>query len=123
MAKILVIEDHEFNRELLARLLERHGHTVVTAADCETGVSLAVSEGPDLIVVDLAMPGVDGFETTRRIKEAPAASAIPILALTAYSARSLTTDRALEAGCADLETKPIDQKRILAKIDKLLGAS
>lgn len=123
MPKILVIDDHESNRDVLARLLHRRGFAVVAAEGAEDGVPLAQSERPDLIIMDLAMPGVDGFETARRLKAMAETEAIPILALTAYSARKLTTDRALEAGCADLDTKPIDPKRLLAKIDKLVGAS
>lgn len=120
MPKILVIDDHEPNRDVLARLLERRGFAVVAADSGAAGVSLAASEMPDLVVMDLAMPEMDGFEATRRIKAMAETAAIPILALTAYSARTLTVDRALEAGCADLDTKPIDHRRLMAKIEKLL---
>jgi CheY-like chemotaxis protein len=123
VSKILVIEDDALNRDLASRILTRRGHEVVLAENGETGILMAASEDPDIILLDLAMPDMDGFETARRIKAASPTGDIPIIALTAFAAREVTKDRALEAGCDDFDTKPIDSQRLLAKIDALLAAS
>ena len=99
MSKILVIDDVKMNRDVVALALTSGGHDIIAAADGETGIQLASSEQPDLIIVDLSMPNVDGFETTRRIKGSSKTAEIPIIALTAYAARPPTEERALDAGC------------------------
>ncbi|MBI1985647.1 MAG: response regulator [Rhodospirillales bacterium] len=122
MAKVLVIEDNEMNRDMLARRLRRRGFEVVLAADGETGIGTATQGGPDLILMDLSLPGIDGWETARRLKAAAETAAIPIIALTAHA---MTGDRekALAAGCDDYDTKPIELSRLLEKIENLLPQS
>lgn len=120
MPKILIIDDDSRNRELAMRILKRQGYDVLHVADGETGVMMAEADAPDLILMDLAMPDMDGFETARRIKDGPRTSDIPIIALTAYAAREATQERAKEAGCDDFDTNPIDSGRLLAKIEALL---
>jgi CheY-like chemotaxis protein len=119
MARILLVEDNEMNRDMLSRRLERRGHTVVCAVDGERGVSLAQAELPDLVLMDMSLPLVDGWEATRRIKSAPETAAIPIIGLTAH-AMSGDREKALQAGCDDYDTKPIDLQRLLDKIAVLL---
>ena len=116
MAKILLVEDNEMNRDMLSRRLQRRGHDLVVAGDGAAGVAKARSEAPDLILMDMSLPVIDGWEATRRIK---AACKIPIIALTAHA---MATDRAraLEAGCDDYDTKPIELQRLLGKIKALL---
>ena len=118
MARILLVEDNEMNRDMLSRRLARNGHEVVTAEDGETGVAKAVSEAPDLVLMDVGLPGIDGYEATRRIK---AASAVPVIVLTAH-AMAADRDRALEAGCDDFDTKPVELERLLEKIERLLAS-
>jgi len=120
MARILLVEDNEMNRDMLSRRLERRGYTVVCAVDGERGVSLAQSELPDLILMDMSLPLVDGWEATRRLKAAAETGAIPIIGLTAH-AMSGDREKALEAGCDDYDTKPIDLQRLLDKIATLLN--
>ncbi|MGH6662962.1 MAG: response regulator [Rhodospirillales bacterium] len=122
MAKVLVIEDNEMNRDMLARRLRRRGFDLVLAADGETGISTATREAPDLILMDLSLPGIDGWETARRLKSAAETAAIPIIALTAHA---MTGDRekALAAGCDDYDTKPVELSRLLDKMQKLLPQS
>ncbi len=120
MAKILIVEDNEMNRDLINRRLSKRGYLVVEAIDGDQGLKMAVQESPDLIVVDLGLPGMDGCELTRRLKAGPATEQIPVLALTAY-ARSEDRERALAAGCDDFETKPIQLEALLAKIKVLLN--
>jgi two-component system, cell cycle response regulator DivK len=120
MSKILVVEDNELNRDMLSRRLQRRGYEVVTAVDGQEGVALAQSEAPDLILMDMSLPVLDGWEATRRLKAAPETKSIPIIALTAH-AMSGDRDQALEAGCDDYDAKPIDMPRLLAKIEALLG--
>jgi two-component system cell cycle response regulator DivK len=120
MAKILVVEDHELNRDMLARRLQRRGYEVVIAVDGHEGVALAQSERPDLILMDMSLPGLDGWAATRQLKATPGTQAIPIIALTAH-AMSGDRDIALEAGCDDYDTKPIEMPRLLAKVEGLLG--
>ena len=120
MAKILIIEDTENNRVLLSRRLKPRGHVILTADDGEKGVLMATSELPDLILMDIGLPGIDGWTATRRIKDNPATKHIAVIALTAHA---MTTDRekATESGCDDYETKPIDFTRLFEKIDSLLA--
>ena len=120
MAKILYIEDTENNRILVERKLRRSGHTVLCAAEAEVGLSIAAKERPDLILMDMGMPGVDGWEATRRIKADAALRHIPVIALTAH-AMAGDRERALEAGCDEYDTKPFNFDRLLEKIDHLLG--
>jgi CheY-like chemotaxis protein len=122
MGKILLIEDNEMNRDMLSRRLERKGFDVVIAVDGLAGVEMASSASPDLILMDLSLPVIDGWEATRRIKANAATQQIPVIALTAH-AMAGDEQQALEAGCDDYETKPIDFKRLLGKIDNFLGAS
>lgn len=120
MSKILLVEDNYRNRDMLSRRLLRRGYEVVIAVDGESGLSLAESETPDLILMDMSLPVLDGWEATRRLKAAPGTSHIPIIALTAH-AMSNDRDKALEAGCDDYDTKPIELPRLLDKIEVLLG--
>ena len=122
MPKILIVEDDELNRDSLSRLLRRRGFEIVVAVDGESGVATARNERPDLILMDMSLPVVDGWEATRRLKDDPATSAIPIIALTAH-AMSTDRDKALAAGCDDFDTKPIDLDRLLPKIRALPGIS
>lgn len=121
MAKILLVEDNEMNRDMLSRRLIRRGYEVVMAENGEDGVEMAASEAPDLILMDMSLPVIDGWEATKRIKAADATRAIPVIALTAHA---MATDRekALEAGCDDYDTKPVELPRLLDKIEKLLNA-
>jgi len=122
MSKILLVEDNEMNRDMLSRRLTRRGYHVVIALDGESGLALAGSEAPDLILMDMSLPILDGWEAARRLKAAPATQRIPVIALTAH-AMSSDRDRAIAAGCDDYDTKPIELERLLAKIEALLGAS
>jgi CheY-like chemotaxis protein len=120
MAKILLVEDNEMNRDMLSRRLLRKGYEVVMAVDGEQAVAMAQSEKPDLILMDMSLPVIDGWEATRRVKAAETFSHIPIIALTAH-AMSGDRERALDAGCDDYDTKPIEMPRLLEKIDALLA--
>jgi CheY-like chemotaxis protein len=122
MAKILIIEDTENNRVLLTRRLKPRGHEIVTAEDAERGLAMVPSERPNLILMDVGLPGMDGWTAARTLKADPANRQIPIIALTAHA---MDGDRAkaAEAGCDDYETKPIDFGRLFAKIDRLLGSA
>ena len=122
MAKILLVEDNEMNRDMLSRRLERRGYQVVIAVDGAEGVRMAEAEAPALILMDMSLPVLDGWEATRQIKAAPATGAIPIIALTAH-AMSGDREKAIEAGCDDFDTKPVDLPRLLAKIEALLGGA
>jgi CheY-like chemotaxis protein len=121
MLKILLVEDNEMNRDMLSRRLERKGYSVVIAIDGQAGINMAASESPDLILMDLSLPVVDGWEATRQIKANPDTQSIPVIALTAH-AMAGDEQKALEAGCDDYDTKPVDLKRLLGKIDSLLSA-
>jgi CheY-like chemotaxis protein len=116
--KILLVEDNEMNRDMLARRLQRRGFEVVVAVDGLQGLALAGAEAPDVILMDMSLPELDGWEATRRLKGAPATRSIPVIALTAH-AMSGDRDRALAAGCDDYETKPIDLARLIAKLEAL----
>jgi CheY-like chemotaxis protein len=120
VACILVIEDDEMSRDVLVRWLTRRGHRVLAAVSAEEGLLLAAAEQPELVIMDLRLPGIDGWEATRRLKADPATRAIPVLALTAYALEG-ERQRALEAGCDDYDTKPVDFARFKAKIDALLA--
>jgi CheY-like chemotaxis protein len=122
MPKILLIEDNEMNRDMLSRRLARGGYEVAIAEDGARGVAMAVSDRPDLILMDMSLPVIDGWEATRRIKATPELRKIPIIALTAHA---MATDRekAIEAGCDDYDTKPIELQRLLGKIETLLAAA
>ena len=120
MSKLLLVEDNEMNWDMLSRRLQRRGYEVVIAVDGQEGVSLAQSENPDLVLMDMSLPVLTGWEATRRLKAAPETGSIPILALTAH-AMSDDRDKALEAGCDDYDTKPIEFSRLLEKIEFLLG--
>jgi CheY-like chemotaxis protein len=120
MAKILLVEDNEMNRDMLSRRLERRGYEVVVAVDGEDGVARATAEAPDVIVMDLSLPGIDGWEATRRLKAAEGTRQIPVVALTAH-AMAGDREKALAAGCDDFDTKPVDLPRLVCKIEELLG--
>jgi CheY-like chemotaxis protein len=121
MAKILLVEDNEMNRDMLSRRLERRGYEVVIAVDGQQGVDLAQSSSPDLILMDMSLPVIDGWEATRQLKAMDRMKAVPIIALTAH-AMSGDREKALDAGCNDYDTKPIELPRLLGKIEALLGA-
>jgi CheY-like chemotaxis protein len=119
MARILLVEDNEMNRDMLSRRLVRRGFEVLLAVDGEQGMALATSAAPDLILMDMSLPVLDGWEATRRLKADGATRAIPVIALTAH-ALSGEREKALGAGCDDFDTKPIDLPRLLEKIEALL---
>jgi two-component system, cell cycle response regulator DivK len=119
MARILLVEDNEMNRDALSRRLERRGYEVILACDGKQGLGLAHSAKPDLILMDLSLPEIDGWEATRRLKAAPATAHIPLIMLSSH-AMSGDREKALAAGGDDFDTKPIDFQRLLAKIATLL---
>jgi CheY-like chemotaxis protein len=119
MTTILIVEDNEMNRDMLSRRLERKGYAVLIAVDGENGVEVARANMPDLILMDMSLPVVDGWEATRRLKADDRLKHIPVIALTAH-AMANDRDKALEAGCNDYDTKPIELPRLLAKMDALL---
>jgi len=121
MTTILIVEDNEMNRDMLSRRLERKGYEVLIAVDGEKGLEVARANRPDLILMDMSLPVVDGWEATRRLKADDRLKEIPVIALTAH-AMANDRDKALEAGCDDYDTKPIELPRLLAKIDALLAA-
>jgi two-component system, cell cycle response regulator DivK len=120
MPKILLVEDNELNRDMLGRRLQRHGYTVCLAVDGPSGITMASKEMPDLILMDIALGEMDGWEATRRIKANAATARIPIIALTAHALAS-DRDKSVEVGCADFDTKPVDLPRLLAKINTCLA--
>ena len=120
MTKILLVEDNEMNRDMLSRRLQKNGYEVVLAIDGEEGMEKAHSELPALILMDMSLPGIDGWEATRRLKAAPQSQKIPVIALTAH-AMTDDRDKALAAGCDDFDTKPVELSRLLSKIQALLG--
>jgi two-component system cell cycle response regulator DivK len=122
MAKILLVEDNEMNRDMLSRRLARSGYEVVLAVDGESGVEMARTAAPDLLLMDMSLPVLDGWEATRRLKADPATRHIPVIALTAH-AMSSDREKALEAGCDDYDTKPVELPRLLGKIESLLAAA
>ena len=118
MPRILLVEDNEMNRDMLSRRLSRKGYEVIIAIDGQEGVDLAASEAPDLILMDMSLPIMDGWEATRTIKRG---SSVPIIALTAH-AMSSDREKALDAGCDDYDTKPVELVRLLGKMEKLLAS-
>jgi two-component system cell cycle response regulator DivK len=120
MPSILLVEDNELNRDMLSRRLTKKGFEVFMAVDGESGLELALSLKPDLILMDMSLPVIDGWEATRRIKYHPDMKSIPVIALTAH-AMGEDRQRALDAGCDDYDTKPIELTRLLLKIETLLG--
>ena len=119
MTTILIVEDNEMNRDMLSRRLERKGYKILIAVDGAMGIDVARANGPDLILMDMSLPVVDGWEATRLIKADEALKHIPVIALTAH-AMANDRDKALEAGCDEYDTKPIDLPRLLGKIETLL---
>ena len=120
MPKILLVEDNEMNRDMLSRRLERRGYQVVIAVDGEQGMAMARSEAPDLILMDMSLPVLDGWEAARQLKAAPETRAIPIIALTAHAMVG-DREKAIEAGCDDYDTKPVEFQRLVEKIQGILG--
>lgn len=118
MTKILLVEDNDLNRDMLTRRLTKRGYEVVTATDGEQGLVLAQAEQPDVVLMDMSLPGIDGWETTRRLRAGAGTAAIPVIALTAH-AMAGDRERALEAGCDDYDTKPVEMDRLLLKIESL----
>lgn len=119
MAKILIVEDNELNLDVLTRRLQRKGYEIITAEDGQKGVTLAKTEHPDLILMDVSLPILDGYDATRQIKADPQTKEIPVIILTAHAMVG-DREKALESGCNDYETKPIDFPHLLEKIEKLL---
>lgn len=119
MAKILLVEDNEMNRDMLSRRLIKKGYEVVMALDGEQALEMARAEAPDLILMDISLPGLDGWESTRRLKAMPETQTVPIIALTAH-AMAGDREKCLEAGCDDYDTKPVEFPRLLGKIEGLL---
>lgn len=122
MPKILLVEDNEMNRDMLSRRLTRNGFEVVIAVDGQQGVALATSERPDVILMDMSLPVMDGWEATRRVKANPATRSIPVIALTA-NAMVEDREKAMAAGCNDFDTKPVELPRLLEKIRTQLNGS
>ena len=120
MARILLVEDNEMNRDMLSRRLQRRGYEVLIALDGAEGVAEAQTQAPDLILMDMSLPVLDGWEATQRLKAAPETRSIPVIALTAH-AMSGDRDKAIEAGCDDFDTKPVEFNRLLTKIEALLN--
>jgi two-component system cell cycle response regulator DivK len=122
MPKVLLVEDNEMNRDMLSRRLIRRGFQVVFAVDGQQGVDLAGSERPDIILMDMSLPAIDGWEATRRVKADNATRSVPVIGLTAH-AMAGDREKAIEAGCDDYETKPVELDRLISKIERLLGAA
>ena len=120
MARILLVEDNEMNRDMLSRRLIRNGHEVSIAVDGQQGVEMALAQLPDLILMDMSLPVIDGWEATRRLRANDAARGIPVIALTAH-AMAGDREKAMEAGCDDYDTKPVEIGRLLGKIAALLA--
>lgn len=121
MAKVLLVEDNEMNRDMLSRRLAKRGYVVAMAVDGRQGVDMAVSEKPDLILLDMSLPVVDGWEAATQIKANPASASVPLIALTAH-AMAADRERAMSAGCDDFDTKPVELPRLLGKMETLLKA-
>jgi CheY-like chemotaxis protein len=120
MAKILLIEDNEMNSDMLSRRLIRRGHEITIASDAPAGIASATSTRPDLILMDISLPGMDGWEATKLLRSQAETASIPIIALTAH-AMETDRQRSVEVGCNDFDTKPVDLARLLVKIDALLA--
>ena len=121
MTKVLVVEDNEMNRDMLSRRLARRGFQVIFAVDGQQGVDLARSERPDIILMDMSLPVIDGWEATRRVKSDNATRGVPVIGLTAH-AMAGDREKAIEAGCDDYDTKPVELERLIGKMERLLGA-
>lgn len=119
MTKILLVEDNDMNRDMLSRRLERKGYQVIIAMDGQQGVDMAISEKPDLILMDMGLPVLDGWEATIQIKDRPDTKSIPVIALTAHAFAG-DREKCLKAGCDDYDTKPVEFTRLLGKIQTLL---
>jgi CheY-like chemotaxis protein len=119
MPRLLIVDDNEQNRDLLSRRLQRRGFDVLLAEDGRAGVEMARAEKPDLILMDMNMPQIDGWEATRQIKAEPEVASVPVIGLTAHALEG-DRERALEAGCADYHTKPVDFPKLMAQIEALL---
>jgi len=122
MTKVLLVEDNEMNRDMLSRRLIRRGFQVVFAMDGQHGIDLAYSERPDIILMDMSLPVIDGWEATRRLKADDATRTVPVIGLTAH-AMSGDREKAIEAGCDDYDTKPVELDRLIGKIERLLGTA
>jgi CheY-like chemotaxis protein len=122
MRRVLLVEDNEMNRDMLSRRLQRRGYEVIIAVDGRQGVAMAESESPDVILMDMSLPVMDGWEATRALKASPLTKAIPVIALTAH-AMSTDREKAMQAGCDDYDTKPIELNRLLGKIEALVDGS
>jgi CheY-like chemotaxis protein len=122
MTKVLLVEDNEMNRDMLSRRLIRRGFQVVFAMDGQQGIDLAHSERPDIILMDMSLPVIDGWEATRRLKADDATRSVPVIGLTAH-AMSGDREKAIEAGCDDYDTKPVELDRLIGKIERLLGTA
>jgi CheY-like chemotaxis protein len=120
VVKILIVEDNEMNRDMLSRRLARRGYEIVLAVDGGEGIAAATAESPDLILMDMSLPVIDGWEAARRLKAEPLTRAIPVIGLTAH-AMAGDREKVLEAGCDDYDTKPVELPRLLQKIETLLG--
>ena len=121
MTKVLVVEDNEMNRDMLSRRLTRRGFQVIFAVDGQQGVDLARSQRPDIILMDMSLPVLDGWEATRRVKSDDATRGVPVIGLTAH-AMAGDREKAIEAGCDDYDTKPVELERLIGKMERLLGA-
>jgi CheY-like chemotaxis protein len=120
VARILIVEDNEMSRDMLSRRLSRRGHEVILAVDGAEGVRRALADAPDIVLMDLSLPDVDGWEATRRLRAHDATRKLPVIALTAHAMQG-DRERALAAGADDYDTKPVDLERLIAKIEALLG--
>ncbi len=119
MSSILIVEDNELNRDMLSRRLQRRGYEVLLSCDAEDGIAVAKAKTPDLILMDLSLPGLDGWAATERLKHDPSTQAIPVIALTAHAMQG-DSQKAMAVGCDDYDTKPIELTRLLGKIESLL---
>jgi two-component system cell cycle response regulator DivK len=119
VTKILIVEDNEMNRDMLSRRLARRGYQIVLAVDGGEGIAMATAESPDLILMDMSLPVVDGWEATRRLKAEPRTRVIPVIGLTAH-AMAGDREKVIDAGCDDYDTKPVELPRLLQKIEALL---
>ncbi len=122
MPRILLVEDNEMNRDMLSRRLQRKGYEVTMAVDGRQGIAMARAGGYDLILMDMSLPEIDGWEATRQLRAVPETKTVPIIGLTAH-AMAGDREKALEAGCNDYDTKPVELPRLLGKIEALLGGS
>jgi len=121
MVNVLLVEDNEMNRDMLSRRLTKRGYAVAMAIDGQQGIDMAVSEKPDLILLDMSLPVVDGWEAAKQIKANPLSASVPLIALTAH-AMAADRERAMSAGCDDFDTKPVELPRLLGKMEALLKA-